>query len=335
MLVPVVAAVATACHALAATGGIQAAVDAAQPCDWVVVAPGTYDEHVVVTTPQVHVRGLDRNSTIVTGGLAVQGAGDVVENLTVEGGVSFAGTGWRGSYLTTTGGIAAGGTGALDHVYATGSLDAGIALNLCTCTVSFALAERNAVGASVDAHATLTDSVVRANSLGVLVGAGGAVRRSRVEQNDNLTVPASAASLALPWGIGILLADATGARVANDLVLNNRSFGVLVENAAGARVQRTVALGAVYADLALAGQGACLTANVVRRALPAQLTPWSCARAPTPAPDSASLLRIQGLLAKLEAESAQRAPKRQPPPPALPPLPNPCVGVPTTALCHP
>ena len=70
---------------------IQSAVDAAQPCDWVLVAPGVYPEKVVIGTPNLHVRGLNRNMTIVDGrhrvgnGIEVQKASNVwIENLTVR-----------------------------------------------------------------------------------------------------------------------------------------------------------------------------------------------------------------------------------------------------------
>jgi hypothetical protein len=68
---------------------IQAAVDAAQPGDWILIAPGDYHPTnditnpptpseasvgwfggVEIDTPYVHLRGMDRNSTIVDGTLA-------------------------------------------------------------------------------------------------------------------------------------------------------------------------------------------------------------------------------------------------------------------------
>jgi Right handed beta helix region len=55
---------------------IQAAVNAAHPGDWILVAPGDYheagapDAGVLITTPGIHVRGIQRNKVIVDGTLA-------------------------------------------------------------------------------------------------------------------------------------------------------------------------------------------------------------------------------------------------------------------------
>lgn len=52
---------------------IQAAVNASAPGDWVLVAPGDYHEKgtdvagVLITTPGIHLRGMDRNAVIVDG----------------------------------------------------------------------------------------------------------------------------------------------------------------------------------------------------------------------------------------------------------------------------
>ena len=74
---------------------IQAAVNAASPSDWVLIEPGVYDESVLVTTPGLHIRGMDRNGVIVDGqhepgasgrnGIEVYKTNDVsIENLTVQ-----------------------------------------------------------------------------------------------------------------------------------------------------------------------------------------------------------------------------------------------------------
>jgi hypothetical protein len=60
---------------------IQAAVDAAQPGDWILIGPGDYHEQgdrehlwggiasggVYITTPNLHLRGMDRNTVVVDG----------------------------------------------------------------------------------------------------------------------------------------------------------------------------------------------------------------------------------------------------------------------------
>jgi len=54
---------------------IQAAVNAARPGDWILIGPGDYHEQgasndgVLVTTPTIHLRGMDRNRVIVDGTL--------------------------------------------------------------------------------------------------------------------------------------------------------------------------------------------------------------------------------------------------------------------------
>lgn len=59
----------------AAFGTVQAAVDAARPGDWVLIWPGVYHEKsaaspssgVWIGTPDIHIRGLDRNKVIIDG----------------------------------------------------------------------------------------------------------------------------------------------------------------------------------------------------------------------------------------------------------------------------
>jgi hypothetical protein len=94
---------------------IQQAVSAARAGDLVLVAPGTYRESVHLGTPDVVLRGADRNRTIIDGevrranGVVVTAPGVVVENLTVRNhtlnGVLVTGM------SDGTGGLARGSTG--------------------------------------------------------------------------------------------------------------------------------------------------------------------------------------------------------------------------------
>jgi hypothetical protein len=63
------------------TGTIQRAVDAAKPGDWILIGPGDYKTSssrapanasdvptaVLVTTPRLHIRGMNRNTVVVDG----------------------------------------------------------------------------------------------------------------------------------------------------------------------------------------------------------------------------------------------------------------------------
>jgi hypothetical protein len=167
---------------------IQAGVSRAKPCDWVLVAPGRYHERIVIRTPHLHLRGLDRNTVVVDGlhgvghGILVDKASDVwIENLTVRNwdrksrddedsggneiwfnGGDESGTiganGWHGNWLTAydTGLLGGYGlftsnsvNGEFDHIYASGFNDSGVY-----------------VGACRDCFATVSHALVERNELG-------------------------------------------------------------------------------------------------------------------------------------------------------------------------
>jgi hypothetical protein len=157
---------------------LQAAVDAASPCDWIVVAPGLYRGPVMIRARDLHLRGLDRNRVIVEGrhrigdGITVTADEVSIENLTVRNfdrrtpnddadgtQVAWRGVrGWHGRYLTVydTGLLGGYGLwasrsslGGLDRVYASGFADSGLyvgACRDCRAVVEHAVAERNLVG---------------------------------------------------------------------------------------------------------------------------------------------------------------------------------------------
>ena len=149
---------------------IQGAVNASKPGGWVLIEPGVYHEAVVVSTPGLHIRGMNRNKVIVDGrhmvanGIEIHETNDVwVENLTVRnfdfgsscpdeecgneiwwnggsGSGRVGARGWWGSYLTAydTGlfggyGIFTGNEteGSWENIYASGFADSGIYIGAC------------------------------------------------------------------------------------------------------------------------------------------------------------------------------------------------------------
>jgi nucleotide-binding universal stress UspA family protein len=180
---------------------IEAAVLRAKPCDWVLVAPGVYHGSVTIRTPELHLRGLDRNRVVLDGrhraanGIEVAAGGVTIENLTVRNfdrrGVNDEETGnellwrdvhgWSARWVTAydTGllggyGFWAGGStdGSLTHVYASGFNDSGLYVGSCRdCRTAIvdSVAERNADGlAATNAGGRLTieHSTFRSNAVG-------------------------------------------------------------------------------------------------------------------------------------------------------------------------
>jgi hypothetical protein len=181
---------------------IQAAVSEAKPCDWILVAPGVYRGSVVIRTPDLHLRGLDRNRVVLDGdhrpanGIDVR-ANDVwIENLTVrnfdrrslndeETGNEIRWRrvrGWFGNYLTVydTGLLGGYGLwafravrGEWHRVYASGFDDSGFyvrACRDCQATISHARAERNAygfAGSNSGGRLVIENSLFRDNTIGL------------------------------------------------------------------------------------------------------------------------------------------------------------------------
>lgn len=137
---------------------IQAAVDAAEPGDLILIGEGVYNEAVVVQTDNIVIRGIDRNAVILDGqyaeigsenGIIISADGVAVENLTIRGytrnglfwtgdyGNDFFVDGYRASYVTVHNvgvyGIYAFNAlnGQFDHTYASGSDDSSYYVGQC------------------------------------------------------------------------------------------------------------------------------------------------------------------------------------------------------------
>jgi hypothetical protein len=166
---------------------IQSAVNSARAGDWILIDRGVYVGPVSISTPRLHLRGINRNGVIVDGrhhagnGITITSSGVWVENLTVRNfdrrkredslngnevwwkGAGPKGSrigihGWWGQYVTAYDTGLLGGYGLFashsadgffKHVYASGFNDSGLY-----------------VGACRDCHALVQDALVERNALG-------------------------------------------------------------------------------------------------------------------------------------------------------------------------
>jgi hypothetical protein len=172
-------------------GTIQAAVDSAAEGSLILVAPGTYEEEVNVTTDDLVIRGLDRDETILEGNFELENGirvleadGVAVENMTAQNytGNGFFWTGvdgYRGSYLTAIRngdyGVYAFGSvnGTFEHSYGSGSPDAGFYIGQCypcDALIDDVTAEWNGLGYSgtnSGGNLLIVNSVFTQNRLGI------------------------------------------------------------------------------------------------------------------------------------------------------------------------
>lgn len=169
---------------------IQAAVDAADPGDLILVDRGVYREAVDVRTPGLTIRGVDRNEVVIDGEFerangiqALFTDGVVVENLTAVNhtlnGVFWSGVrGYRASYVTAVNngdyGIYAfdSSDGLFEHSYASGSPDASYYIgqcNPCDAVITDSVGEHSGLGYSGSNASTnlyIVNNVFRHNGTG-------------------------------------------------------------------------------------------------------------------------------------------------------------------------
>ena len=240
---------------------IQAAVDAAEPGDLVLIEEGIYRESVDVKTPGVTIRGVDRNEVIIDGEFerangiqALFTDGVVVENLTTMNhtlnGVFWSGVrGYRASYVTAINngdyGVYAfdSGDGLFEHSYASGSPDASYYIgqcNPCDAVITESIGEYSGLGYSGSNASTniyLVDNVFRYNGTGA---APNSLDGELLPPSENVFVvgnlihdngygefPHKTAQWATQ-GMGVALAGTVDSLVADNRIVNHPVSGIQV-----------------------------------------------------------------------------------------------------------
>jgi hypothetical protein len=240
---------------------IQAAVDAAEPGDLVLIDPGVYRESVDVRTPGVIIRGVDRNEVIIDGEFerangiqALFTDGVVVENLTAMNhtlnGVFWSGVrGYRASYITAINngdyGIYAfdSGDGLFEHSYASGSPDASFYIgqcNPCDAVLTDSIGEYSGLGYSGSNASTnifIVNNVFRYNGTGMAPNSldgellppaeDVVVAGNLIHDNGYGEFPHKTAQWATQ-GIGVAMAGTTDSLVVKNRIVNHPLSGIHV-----------------------------------------------------------------------------------------------------------
>jgi hypothetical protein len=240
---------------------IQAAVDAAEPGDLVLIDRGIYREAVDVRTPGLTIRGVDRNEVIIDGEFerangiqAIFTDGVVVENLTTMNhtlnGVFWSGVrGYRGSYVTAINNGDYGmyafdsGDGLFEHSYASGSPDASFYIgqcNPCDAVITDSIGEYSGLGYSGSNASTniyIVNNVFRFNGTGAAPNSldgellppaeNVVVAGNLIHDNGYGEFPHKTAQWATQ-GIGIAMAGTVDSLATRNLIFNHPLNGIQV-----------------------------------------------------------------------------------------------------------
>jgi parallel beta-helix repeat protein len=249
-------------HTVVVTTTIQAAVDAADPGDTVVVPDGVYRETVAVTEPGITITGsraavLDGVGQGLFFGIRVRSLdgsrldGFTLDGLTIRGytrsGIQLSGVDnfrlTRTSYVDNPlyGLFPVRCThGRVDHNEVSGSLDSGVYVGQCAdVLVDHNIAHDNTIGLEVElsSRVVVEDNTSTDNTVGAVVqilpGRDGnvtddvLVRRNVLSGNNRPnTVTGPGLVGLLPSGIGVLNMAGDNVRIVDNIVSGNRSGGI-------------------------------------------------------------------------------------------------------------
>lgn len=274
---------------------IQEAVDRAEPGDLILVAPGVYEEEVVVDTPSLVIRGVDRNEVILDGkfemsnGIQVVADGVAIENMTARhyilNGFFWTGVeGYRASYVTAYNnadyGVYAFDSvdGVIEHSYASGGPDSAFYIGQCypcDAVINDVIAEHSALGYSgtnAGGNLYIVNSLWVNNRAGIVPNTLDTellppqrevtVVGNLIIGNDNPDPVVKGGSYAA-FGNGILLAGGRENLVERNVILDHDNHGILVSPnidknfwfASGNEIRDNSIGGSGRADIALAGPG--------------------------------------------------------------------------------
>jgi hypothetical protein len=244
------------------------AVSAAKPYDFILVGPGTYKEAVIVKTPHLTIRGVDRNLVVFEGDHKLANAFEVVSgangvevsNITAQNYQSNSFfwhdvVGYKGTFLTAINNVEYGiyafnsTIGEFTDSYASGNGDSGFYIGGCfdcKALISRVHAENNGLGYSGTnaGGIVINDSEWDNNMIGILPNtlptepsypqggqAGVTITNNYVHDNNNDTAP-STFSLVGPvgayLGVGIGIAGGWNNRVIGNHVVNHKHYGIVV-----------------------------------------------------------------------------------------------------------
>ena len=240
---------------------IQDAVDSSNPGDLVLIDKGIYYEEVVVRTPSLTIRGVDRNEVIIDGefekanGIIVAGVdGVAVENITarnalLNGFYWATAEGYRASYVTAYNngdyGIYAFDSvdGIIEHSYASGSPDAGFYIGQCypcKAVINNVISENNGLGYSgtnAGGDLYIISSIFRNNMGGIAPNTLDSellpperesfIIGNHIENNNNIKAPAWPNQY-ITLGNGIIIAGGNNNIIKNNVINDHDVFGVVI-----------------------------------------------------------------------------------------------------------